>query len=74
MSPDFERLIGRAVTDKQFRDELLADPEGAARGAGFSLSADEMRQLKDSVDQIKADMTADEIDQRFGVGVAGAWH
>jgi hypothetical protein len=74
MSPDFERLIGRAVTDKQFRDGLLADPEGTVRGTGFSLSADEMKQLKDSVEQIKADMTADEIDQSFGIGIEGIWN
>lgn len=73
MSPDFERLIGRAVTDKQFRDGLLADPEGTVKGAGFSLSADEMKQLKDSVDRVKADMTTDEIDQRFEVSTEGVW-
>jgi len=74
MSPDYERLIGRAVTDKKFRDDLLADPEGSVKGSGLSLSADELKQLKESVDRIKADLTADQIDQRFGgVSAGGYW-
>jgi len=35
MSPEFERLVGRAVSDKAFRDELLADPEAAVKGQGL---------------------------------------
>jgi hypothetical protein len=49
MSPDLERVIGRAVTDKAFRDKLLADPEGAVKEAGLQLSAEEMQKLIASV-------------------------
>jgi hypothetical protein len=49
MSPDVERLIGRAVTNKEFRDKLLADPEGAVKEAGLQLSAEEITKVKASV-------------------------
>ena len=43
---ELERLIGRAVLDAQFRQELFADPEKATREAGFDLSEEEMAGLK----------------------------
>ncbi|RPJ56642.1 MAG: hypothetical protein EHM12_10080 [Dehalococcoidia bacterium] len=49
MSSDLERLVGRAVTDKAFRDKLLADPEGVVKQAGLQLSAEEMEKLKAGV-------------------------
>ncbi len=62
MSPDLERLVGRTVTDKAFRDKLLADPEGAIKEAGLSISADELERLKAAIG--KAD--AQQLDQQFG--------
>jgi hypothetical protein len=49
MSAEFERLVGRAVMDKEFRDSLIKDPEGAAKAAGFNLTDDEMSELKDGI-------------------------
>jgi Ribosomally synthesized peptide prototyped by Frankia Franean1_4349. len=48
MSPDLERLIGRAVVDKKFRKQLLKDPDKAIADAGFSLTAEELAQVKDA--------------------------
>jgi hypothetical protein len=62
MSPDLERLVGRAVMDKAFRDKLLADPEGAAKDAGLSPSKEEMAKLKAGIEQLKTDPTFD-LDQ-----------
>jgi hypothetical protein len=55
MSPDNERLIGRAVADKAFREELLADPQAAAKNAGLQITADEENQIRKAVDQVNAD-------------------
>lgn len=63
MSPDLERLIGRAVTDKAFRDRLLADPEATIKDAGLKLSDEELARLKSAIQ--KAD--AEQLDQQLGV-------
>ena len=39
-------LVGRAVWDQAFRQDLLADPEGVARREGYALSPQEMATLK----------------------------
>jgi hypothetical protein len=62
MSPELERLIGRAVMDKEFRDQLLNDPEGAAKAAGFNLSDAELEQLKSLIERYKAGESSPELD------------
>lgn len=49
MSPDFERLVGRAILDSDFRKQLFNDPDGAVASGGFNLSTDEIRQVRDAV-------------------------
>jgi hypothetical protein len=61
MSPEFERLIGRAVMDKEFREQLLNDPEGAAKAAGFNLSDAEMAELKSAIDRYNDQGSASEL-------------
>ncbi len=65
MSPDLERVIGRAVTNKEFRDELLADPEGAVNKAKLKLSKEEIADLKAGVARAKTKMTPEQIDQQL---------
>lgn len=72
MSPEFERLIGRAVSDKQFRDALLADPEQAAKDGGFALTDDELKQLQAGIQGVNNSKSADEVDQMFQA-VGGVW-
>ncbi len=49
MSPDLERLVGRAILDREFRKQLLDDPDGAIKAGGFVLEPDELRQVRDAV-------------------------
>ncbi len=63
MSPDLEQLIGRAVMDKAFRDKLLTDPEGTVKISGLKLSEEEMATLKASIEQLKTDITSQQLDQ-----------
>jgi hypothetical protein len=65
MSPDLERVIGRAVTDKKFRDDLLADPEGTVKKAGLTPSTAEMDKLKAGVEKIKKDKTSAQLDEQL---------
>lgn len=44
---DLERLIGRAVLNRKFRELLLADPEKTIRDKGFELTEEEMAQIKE---------------------------
>lgn len=48
MSPELERLVGRAILDKQFRKQLLDDPDGAVKAGGFNLTPDELQQVRDA--------------------------
>ncbi len=73
MSQDFERLIGRAVVDKKFRDALLASPEGAVTEAGFKLNNEEMEQLKAGLENVKAERSSEQLDEMFKVA-RGNWY
>lgn len=72
MNPDLERLVGRAVIDKAFREKLLDDPEQAVRDAGLSLSDKEMERLKAGIEKIKSKQTSQQIDRQFAQ-VAAKW-
>ena len=41
--PKLDQILGRAVRDSDFRQQLLDDPKAAA--AGYSLSAEELEEL-----------------------------
>jgi len=73
MSADFERLIGRAVSDKAFRDNLLADPDGTIQKAQLQLSPDELDKLKETIKQVQQNLSSNEIDQTFGISASGFW-
>jgi Ribosomally synthesized peptide prototyped by Frankia Franean1_4349. len=73
VSPDFERLIGRAIVDKKFRKDLLDDPDAAVSGAGFSLTPDELAKLRDAVQKAGKKRKNDEIDEQFDAVRAGNW-
>ncbi len=39
-------LVGRAVVDAAFRSKLMADPEQAAKEAGYTLTAEQLAAFK----------------------------
>jgi hypothetical protein len=39
-------LIGRAVADPEFRSKFAADPEGAAKEVGYTLTEEQLAALK----------------------------
>jgi len=73
MKQDFERLIGRAVIDKKFREALLANPEDAVTEADFKLSNEEMEQLKAGIENVKAERGPEQLDEMFKVA-RGYWY
>jgi hypothetical protein len=42
LSPDMERLVGRVILDKDFREYLITNPERAIKEAGFALTPEEI--------------------------------
>ncbi|WP_298816662.1 Franean1_4349 family RiPP [Chloroflexus sp.] len=60
MSPDFERLIGRAALDPAFRKRLLDDPDAAAKEAGLQPDPAEMDRLRKALaDPVQRQRIAD---------------
>ena len=62
MNPDVERLIGRAVSDKSFRDALLADPQGTISTSGLILTDDEIDKVVEAVARGKKDKKDEAIE------------
>ncbi len=69
MNPDVERLIGRAVSDKSFRDALLADPQGTISTSGLILTDDEIDKVVEAVARGKKDKK----DEAIEATVKGYW-
>lgn len=65
MTPDLERLVGRAILDKKFRKDLLDDPAAAVAAAGFQLSAEELAKLTDAVQSARKRRKNDDIDEQI---------
>jgi hypothetical protein len=62
MSPDFERLVGRALLDPDFRKRLLDDPDGTVQREGFKLSPQELQHIHDAAkDRATTDQKLDTV-------------
>lgn len=68
MSEAFEKLIERAVKDKDFRNLILKDPEKAAEG--YAITADELELLK-NIDEEQIDTFAGGLGDRT---TKGSWN
>jgi hypothetical protein len=49
---DFHKLLGRALTDEQFRNTLQKNPEAALKEAGIEPTPDKIAALKSARDSI----------------------
>lgn len=70
MSKGLNELIGRAVTDPDFRQQLLTDPEGTVKAGGYEIPTETMDQLK-QIDPSAAEAAAKNLDETFARRVAG---
>ncbi len=64
MSPDFERLIGRAALDPAFRKRLLDDPDAAASEAGLRPDPAEMDRLRRALADPAQRRQIEQLDQQ----------
>jgi hypothetical protein len=68
VSPDFERLVGRAILDPGFRKQLLDDPDGTIKREGFAISPQELQHIYDAAKNRGV------TDQKLNeVGVQAVW-
>ena len=73
MNPDLERLIGRAVVDQKFRDSLLTDLEGTIKKSGLNLTEDEIKDVKESLEEFKSQSASGRLDELLGPDEAKPW-
>jgi hypothetical protein len=69
VSPELERLIGRAVIDKEFRTKLFDDPDRTVQAEGFKLDPGEMDQVREAIRQRKQQGFA--LDDKIADAAAG---
>ena len=60
-----------AMTDRTFRERLLADPVAAVKRAGLVLDSKEMLTVQSEIERLKADKTIRELDEVFRTGALG---
>ena len=65
---EIHELVGRAVVDADFRKKLIADPEGTVKEAGYSLTDEQLKALKDMNGKGLASVL-DESLSKFGLPV-----
>jgi hypothetical protein len=71
MTTGLLKVQSLAMTDRTFRERLLADPADAVKRAGLVLDRSEMLTIKAEIDRLKADKTIREIDEVFRTGALG---
>ena len=71
MTTGLLKLQNLAMTDRTFRERLLADPVDAVKQAGLILDRSEMLTVKTEIDRLKADKTIREIEEVFRTGALG---
>jgi len=71
MTTGLLKVQNLAMTDRTFRERLLADPADAVKRAGLILDRSEMLTVKTEIDRLKADKTIRELDEVFRTGALG---
>ncbi len=64
MAKDREALIGRAVTDDDFRRRLLADPKGTLEAEGYDVDPAVVAQLQ-TIDPKAAESAVGHLDNAY---------
>lgn len=67
MSPDLERLIGRAIAEPEFRRQLLLDPVGVVEREGYALTEEELKKVREAADDPAAEQKLGTLGGRGGV-------
>lgn len=71
MSPELERVVGKAVLDKEFRKKMMDDPDAALAEAGITLSPDELDKVKKAAKE--RGKARGHVDQVLDAAKSGGW-
>jgi hypothetical protein len=71
MSKGLLQVQSLAMTDRTFRERLLADPVDAVKRAGLRLERSEMLTVQTEIERLKANKTLRELDEVFRTGALG---
>jgi hypothetical protein len=67
---DLRTIAGKALADPEFRQKLLADPETAVKEAGFELTSEQIKALKEmNREELEAALV--DLDERLTMGCWG---
>ena len=69
---ELERVTGRVLSDADFRQRLLKDPEGAARGIDVALTQEQADRIK-GLDADKLESLAADFLKLIGPGLHFLW-
>jgi len=69
MARTYDELIGRAVSDADFRRRLLTDPEGVIHTDGYDVAPEIVAQIK-AIDPSAAEAAAQDIESEVGQRMA----
>jgi hypothetical protein len=64
---DLRLVAGKALSDPEFRQKLIDDPQAAIEGAGLELSDEQMKALKE-MDKEQLEQGLTEFDERLTMG------
>ena len=67
---DLRAVAGKALADPDFRQKLIDDPEAAVKEAGFELTDEQMKALK-NMDKEEFEKGLADIDERLTMGCWG---
>ena len=68
---DLRAVAGKALSDMEFRQKLLDDPEAAVKEAGIELTPEQIQALKE-MDKEQFEQGLAELDERLNMHV-GSW-
>jgi hypothetical protein len=72
-TPELEQLIGKAIAEPDFRQQLVDDPEQAIQSAGIELNSEEMRVLT-STSREQREQMMQELNERVNpISGEGSW-
>jgi hypothetical protein len=73
-SANYDRIVGRAILNRDFFNELFADPAQAIDQSGLELDEAEKEKLITSIEAAKVRFASDQIDEFLSKFGSDGWH
>lgn len=70
---DLRAVAGKALADADFRQKLIDDPEAAVQEAGYELTEEQLKALKE-IDKEQFEQGLTDLDERLTMGCWSKWN